>query len=86
VRADGVWSDERPVPEYELFFLGGARSLRGYDEDRFLGERIGVATLEYRFWLNSQANNDWLYAGYDDGGWVLTDRRSGNQSAQGWQT
>ncbi len=54
-RADGVWSDERPVPEYELFFLGGARSLRGYDEDRFLGERIGVATLEYRFRLASRA-------------------------------
>ncbi len=54
-RADGVWSDERPVPEYELFFLGGARSLRGYDEDRFLGERVGVATLEYRFRLANRA-------------------------------
>lgn len=54
-RADGVWSDERPVPEYELFFLGGARSLRGYDEDRFVGERIAVATLEYRFRLASRS-------------------------------
>lgn len=50
-RGDIVASEEEPVPEFELFFLGGARSLRGYDEDRFLGERVGVATVEYRFRL-----------------------------------
>jgi len=50
-RGDLVSSDEEPIPDYELFFLGGARSLRGYDEDRFLGERVAVATLEYRFRL-----------------------------------
>ena len=52
---NAIWSDERPVPEYERFFLGGARSLRGYDEDRFLGDRVGVITAEYRFRLGGRS-------------------------------
>jgi outer membrane protein insertion porin family len=52
---NAIWSDESPVPEYERFFLGGARSLRGYDEDRFLGDRVGVITAEYRFRLGGRS-------------------------------
>mgnify|MGYP006287299885 CR=1 FL=1 len=32
----------------DLFRLGGAQSLRGYDEDRFLGNAVGRVLLEYR--------------------------------------
>jgi outer membrane protein insertion porin family len=77
-RADGVWSDERPVPEYEMFFLGGARSLRGYDEDQFLGERVGVATFEYRFRLASRAR---LFL-FVDQGYFLLERDRGDGSIE----
>ncbi|MFN0150605.1 MAG: outer membrane protein assembly factor [bacterium] len=50
-----IASDEEIVPEYEQFFLGGARSLRGYDEDRFLGEKVGVVSAEYRYRLGGRS-------------------------------
>ena len=37
------------IPPTELFYLGGATTLRGYDEDWFLGPRRVYANLEYRF-------------------------------------
>ena len=37
------------IPPTELFYLGGATTLRGYDEDWFSGPRRVHATLEYRF-------------------------------------
>lgn len=37
------------IPPTELFYLGGANSLRGFDEDWFSGPRRANATLEYRF-------------------------------------
>ena len=33
----------------DLFRLGGANSLRGYDEDRFLGNVVGRLLVEYRY-------------------------------------
>ncbi len=43
-------------PPTELFYLGGATTLRGYDEDWFSGPRRVYANLEYRFLVgrNSQ--------------------------------
>ena len=37
------------IPPTELFYLGGATTLRGYDEDWFSGARRVYANLEYRF-------------------------------------
>ena len=37
------------IPSTELFYLGGATTLRGYDEDWFSGPRRVYANLEYRF-------------------------------------
>ena len=37
------------IPPTELFYLGGATTLRGYDEDWFSGPRRVYANLEYRF-------------------------------------
>jgi outer membrane protein insertion porin family len=36
------------IPPTELFFLGGANTLRGYDEDWFFGPRRVYANIEYR--------------------------------------
>ena len=39
----------------DLFRFGGATSLRGYDEDRFLGNAIARALLEYRLLLDRRS-------------------------------
>ncbi len=36
------------VPFFEQYFAGGNESVRGYNEDRFWGRNMFVATLEYR--------------------------------------
>ena len=50
------------IPLAELFPLGGARTLRGYRESQFRGERIVFANLEYRF-----GDGGWLFL-FDDAG------------------
>lgn len=37
------------IPPTELFYLGGATTLRGYDEDWFFGPRRVHANIEYRY-------------------------------------
>jgi outer membrane translocation and assembly module TamA len=39
----------------DLFRFGGATSLRGYDEDRFLGRVVGRALIEYRFLMDRES-------------------------------
>jgi outer membrane protein assembly factor BamA len=46
--AKGVFSSGDISPA-EMYPLGGARSLRGYRENQFRGERIAWMTFEYRF-------------------------------------
>ena len=41
-----AWGDY--IPPTELFYLGGANTLRGYDEDWFFGPRRVYANIEYR--------------------------------------
>ncbi len=36
------------IPYWEQFFVGGAESLRGYDEDRFWGQDAFIGSLELR--------------------------------------
>jgi len=36
------------IPFFEQYFVGGAETLRGYREDRFWGDRMLIASLEYR--------------------------------------
>jgi len=57
-------SDQPAAPLSEQFRLGGARSLRGYAEDRFHGERVGVAALELRLGTPGRSV---LYTFYDVG-------------------
>jgi outer membrane protein assembly factor BamA len=40
---------DRPVPDFELFTLGGANTVRGFKEDSRLGR--GVASLQSELWI-----------------------------------
>ncbi|MFH1681922.1 MAG: POTRA domain-containing protein [Candidatus Eisenbacteria bacterium] len=51
----GRFSNEPFVPPYDQFYLGGARTLRGYEEDRFRGARIAWTRLEYRYLLGAMS-------------------------------
>jgi outer membrane protein insertion porin family len=46
--SEGVFSKEDVRPA-ETYPLGGARSLRGYRENQFRGEKVAWANFEYRF-------------------------------------
>lgn len=39
----------------DLFRIGGATSLRGYDEERFLGAVVGRGLIEYRFLIDPRS-------------------------------
>ena len=49
----GAWqalfSDEAQVVDSELYYFGGARTLRGYREDQFRGDQVAYGGFEYRF-------------------------------------
>jgi outer membrane protein assembly factor BamA len=53
----------------ELLFLGGASSLRGYDENRFQGSTVGRAFVEARWYVD---RSTWGFLFYD-AGWVALD-------------
>ncbi len=53
--------------EGEMFRFGGARSLRGYRENQFLGSRVAWSNAEYRFLL---ARRSFIY-GFADTGYYL---------------
>jgi len=53
IRSEGVFSSGEINPA-ELYSLGGARTLRGYRENQFRGERISYLNLEYRFGSESR--------------------------------
>jgi outer membrane protein assembly factor BamA len=50
-RPGGAAAD--PLDEGELFRIGGAASLRGYDEEALLGQTVGRALAEVRFGLDA---------------------------------
>lgn len=43
------YDSEAAVGVYDQFFLGGTRTLRGYEEDRFLGSRLVWMRSEWRY-------------------------------------
>ncbi len=61
------------IPPTELFYLGGATTLRGYDEDRFSGPRRAHANLEYRFLMG---RNSQIFTFVDLGSVTFIDRPS----------
>ncbi|HNR67236.1 MAG TPA: BamA/TamA family outer membrane protein [bacterium] len=48
-------SNENPIPLPDLFRLGGAKSMRGYREDQFLGSSVVWSNLEFRYWLGRRS-------------------------------
>lgn len=52
---DGAVLRSRDYDRSDLFRFGGAQSLRGYDEDRFLGNVTARGLVEYRLQLDRQS-------------------------------
>jgi outer membrane protein assembly factor BamA len=64
----------------DLFRLGGATSLRGYDEDRFLGNVVARGLVEYRLQLDRAS-----YAhAFFDLGYVARPALAATTATQGW--
>ncbi|MDE0482005.1 MAG: BamA/TamA family outer membrane protein [Candidatus Poribacteria bacterium] len=61
------------IPPTELFYLGGATTLRGYDEDWFSGPRRAHGSLEYRFLMG---RNSQIFTFVDLGSVTFIDRPS----------
>jgi len=70
----------RSYSESDLFRIGGASSLRGYDEERFLANIAIRMLLEYRVLLD-QYSNAFVFL---DVGYLERPRISTIQAASGW--
>lgn len=57
-------SENKHLPEYDLYTMGGFQSLRGYREDEFRSRKLGWVNTELRYMI---AANTMLYAFYDQG-------------------
>jgi outer membrane protein assembly factor BamA len=65
--AQSLESDEATIPLPEQFYLGGARTVRGYREDQFHGRRIAYARNELRIGRTPREG----FYGFADAGYVL---------------
>ncbi|HKW15265.1 MAG TPA: POTRA domain-containing protein [Candidatus Krumholzibacteria bacterium] len=63
-RVEWLNSDEQDVPLSEQFYLGGARTVRGYRENQFHGRRVAYARNELRL---GRSARDGFYAFVDAG-------------------
>jgi len=77
---DGNVLRSRSYDRSDLFRLGGATSLRGYDEDQFLGNVTVRGLLEYRVQLDRRS---YVY-GFGDLGYVERPGRDGPSATQDW--
>ncbi|MCB5262066.1 MAG: BamA/TamA family outer membrane protein [Candidatus Cloacimonetes bacterium] len=57
-------SENKDLPEYDLYTLGGYGSLRGYREDEFKSSKLGWINSELRYMIGPQSL---LYIFYDQG-------------------
>lgn len=65
--AQSLESDEATIPLPEQFYIGGARTVRGYREDQFHGRRIAYARNELRIGRTPREG----FYGFADAGYVL---------------
>ncbi len=68
-----ITSDEIRIDFADQYRLGGARSLRGYREEQFRGQRIAWLNLEYRYLLASRSRAFIFY----DAGYVYQKKTTG---------
>ncbi len=80
VGGDGAILRSPSYARSDLFRFGGATSLRGYDEDRFLGNVTVRGLLEYRLQLDRQS---YLYA-FGDLGYVERPALGTSSTVQDW--
>jgi len=73
-------SGENPIPQPDLYRLGGAQTLRGYREDQFLGYLVGWGAVEYRLWIDKVSR---IYAFYNLG-YYEWDPPSGTGTERKW--
>jgi len=59
--AAGKFSSQRVLSLYERYPLGGATSLRGYDEEAFRVDRYALARLEWRWFLGDGGQRAFLF-------------------------
>lgn len=59
--ARSLRTDVHPVPQYELFPLGGAVSLRGYREEQFFTPAFLLGQLEYRVAVTPAGGGAYLF-------------------------
>ena len=57
----GRFSSEAVLPIYERYPLGGARSLRGYDEEQFRVDRYALSRAEWRWFLGGHGQRAALF-------------------------
>ena len=57
----GRFSSQRVLPVYERYPLGGAATLRGWDEEAFLVDRYLLARLEWRWFLGAGGQRAFLF-------------------------
>jgi len=81
VGGDGAVLRSDTYDRSDLFRFGGATSLRGYDEDRFLGNVTARALLEYRLLLDRRS---YAYA-FGDLGYLRRPILQGSGRRQSWR-
>ncbi len=81
VGGDGSVLRSRTYDRSDLFRFGGATSLRGYDEDRFLGNVTVRGVAEYRYQIGRRS---YAYA-FGDLGYVARPALGSASATQDWQ-
>lgn len=69
IHAAGRFSSERVLPIFERYPLGGATTLRGYDEEAFRVDRYALSRLEWRRYLGAGRERAFLFW---DHAWMST--------------
>jgi outer membrane protein assembly factor BamA len=69
LRAAGRFSSQPVLPLFERYPLGGAASLRGYDEEQFRVDRYALSRLEWRRFIGASGQRAFLFW---DHGWMET--------------
>ena len=67
-RIDAQYSNSQNLSSSDRFYIGGANSVRGYEESFLGGERGFSASLEYQLPLDKQSN--FMLLAFVDGGKV----------------
>ena len=65
----GRFSTESVLPLYERYPLGGAATLRGYDEEQFRVDRYALSRLEWRMYTGPSQQRVFLFW---DHAWMAT--------------